>query len=121
MAHEPRVERETRGLATPPIGVYGLQSQISTHCRSHRATSPLAHARVLNVWGLERSATTMPPTRKPQGPRLEALLDQRDKLRVRISLAQSDGHSSDYDIGDLRRKLLLIDHAIIQQWDYPSA
>ena len=57
---------------------------------------------------------------KPNGPRLEALLDQRDRLRVKIGLAGSDGHSSDYDIGDLRRKLMLIDHAIIQQWEDPT-
>lgn len=58
---------------------------------------------------------------KPRGPRLEALLDQRDRLRVKISLAEHDGSTSDYELTDLRRKLLLIDHAIIQQWENPSA
>lgn len=58
---------------------------------------------------------------KPHGPRLEALLDQRDRLRVKINLAEHDGRTSDYDLTDLRRKLLLIDHAIIQQWENPGA
>lgn len=58
---------------------------------------------------------------KPHGPRLEALLDQRDRLRLEINLAQGGGRATDYDVGDLRRKLLLIDHAIIQQWEDPSA
>ena len=58
---------------------------------------------------------------KPRGPKLETLLDQRDRLRDKISLAENDGHSSDYDLGDLRRRLVIIDHAIIQQWDDPSA
>ena len=58
---------------------------------------------------------------KPRGPKLETLLDQRDGLRDKISLAENDGHSSDYDLGDLRRRLVIIDHAIIQQWDDPSA
>jgi hypothetical protein len=58
---------------------------------------------------------------KLYGPRLETLLDQRDHLRVEIALAATDGRSSDYDIGDLRRKLMLIDHAIMQQWEDPRA
>ena len=58
---------------------------------------------------------------KPHGPKLETLLDQRDRLRVKIGLAENDGHSSDYDLGDLRRRLMMIDHAIIQQWDDPNA
>ena len=57
---------------------------------------------------------------KLTGPRLEALLDRRDRLRLKIGLAVGDGQSSDYDIGDLRRKLMLIDHAIIQQWEDPT-
>jgi len=40
---------------------------------------------------------------------------------LEIGLAVGDGQSSDYDIGDLRRKLMLIDHAIIQQWEDPTA
>jgi hypothetical protein len=61
------------------------------------------------------------PHPKPHGPRLETLLDQRDRLRVEINSAQNDGRTTDYDVGDLRRRLMLIDHAIIQQWDDPAA
>jgi hypothetical protein len=58
---------------------------------------------------------------KPHGPRLETLLDQRDRLGIEITSAENDGRTTDYDVGNLRRKLLLIDHAIIQQWDDSAA
>lgn len=35
---------------------------------------------------------------KPRGLRLEALLDQRDRLRVKIGLAKHEGRTSDYDL-----------------------
>jgi hypothetical protein len=63
----------------------------------------------------------MTRARKPQGPKLEALLDQRERLRVKITEAENDGHSTDYDLGDLRRRLLMIDNAVIRQWDDPNA
>jgi hypothetical protein len=85
--------------------------------RSRPWTLDLYLARLSSAQVLEKQM----PRSKPNGPRLEALLDQLDRLRVKIGLAGSDGRSSGYDIGDLRRKLMLIDHAIIQQWEDPSA
>jgi len=56
------------------------------------------------------------PDPNPHGPRLESLLDQRDRLRIKISLAEQDGLTSDQEIGELRRQLLIVDHSIIQHW-----
>lgn len=57
--------------------------------------------------------------RKPVtvGPRLEALLDQRDHLRIKISLAEED----DTDVGELRRLLFELDRAILKHWETPES
>ena len=48
-----------------------------------------------------------------RGPRLEALLDERDHLRVQISLAK-DEHSE--EMAEKRRRLLELDRKIIRFW-----
>jgi hypothetical protein len=53
------------------------------------------------------------------GPKLAALLDERDTLRVRISLAD-DNSESEVGIGELRRRLYVLDRAILKQWETPD-
>ena len=47
------------------------------------------------------------------GPRLEALLDERDHLR--ISLAEDNSEHGE-PLALLRRRLVEVDHMIIEQW-----
>ena len=53
--------------------------------------------------------------RKPRnaGPRLEALLDERDHLRIKISMAEENGKAQ---LTELRRQLLYLEQEIEQQW-----
>jgi uncharacterized protein YdcH (DUF465 family) len=53
----------------------------------------------------------------PNTPRLEALLDERDHLRIKISLAEKDGRTAEEEIAQLRRKLLRLEHDILRHWD----
>ena len=50
---------------------------------------------------------------QPVGPRLETLLDERDHVRVRISLAEE--HSG-CEAAELRRKLTELEATIAKQW-----
>jgi hypothetical protein len=54
------------------------------------------------------------------GARLEALLDERDHLRIKINLAEDQGISSDVVV-ELRRRLLLLDKQIMDRWSTPEA
>ena len=58
--------------------------------------------------------------RKPieKGPRLEALLDERDHLRIKISMAEDRGNTD--DLIDMRRKLLDMDREIHALWESPA-
>jgi hypothetical protein len=47
------------------------------------------------------------------GPRLEALLDQRDHIRIKISLAEEEGGM---ELALLRQRLAELDHMILKQW-----
>ena len=53
-------------------------------------------------------------------PRLETLLDQRDHLRIKISLAEDDP-LVDADLSDLRGRLVELDHKITKSWGNPYA
>ena len=55
---------------------------------------------------------------KDVGPRLEALLDERDHLRIRISMSE-DHHS--HEVAVMRRRLLQLDHDILKGWTSPQA
>jgi hypothetical protein len=48
-----------------------------------------------------------------RGPRLEALLDERDHLRVKISLA---GDQTGEEIFAIRRRLVELDRQITRHW-----
>ena len=41
----------------------------------------------------------------PQNPRLEALLDEMDHIRIRLSLLMDDQPSDEAEIAELRRQL----------------
>ena len=49
------------------------------------------------------------------GPRLEALLDERDHLRIKINLAEGNAEHGE-PLALLRRRLVELDHMIIKQW-----
>jgi hypothetical protein len=53
-------------------------------------------------------------------PRLEALLDERDHLRIKISLAEDDPMAM-AEILVMRRRLLELDHQISKDWGNPYA
>jgi hypothetical protein len=53
--------------------------------------------------------------RNSVGPRLEALLDERDHLRIRISLDVENPDASD-KVALMRRRLLELDREIIKHW-----
>lgn len=61
--------------------------------------------------------------RKPLaiGPRLEALLDERDHLRIEINLAQQKPEVLPEELALLRRKLFELDRDILNQWGAPNA
>lgn len=52
---------------------------------------------------------------RERGPRLEALLDERDHLRVRLSMAQN-GEGGPSDVGEIRHRLLVVDREIVRHW-----
>jgi hypothetical protein len=54
---------------------------------------------------------------KQRGPRLEALLDERDHLRIQISMAETEGSE---DLTEKRRRLLQLDREIMRHWDKPG-
>jgi hypothetical protein len=59
-------------------------------------------------------------TREPTsvGPKLEALLDQRDHVRVKISLAMSGPETE--RLTELRRQLFELDRKILKNWETPN-
>jgi len=61
--------------------------------------------------------------RKPieVGPRLEALLDERDHLRIKINLAENSPEALPEELKALRRRLFDLDLQISKQWEAPSA
>jgi hypothetical protein len=54
------------------------------------------------------------------GPRLEALLDERDHLRIKINLAEG-APAAAADVGDMRLRLVELDREILQRWERPGA
>lgn len=62
----------------------------------------------------------MTSTPKPYGPRLEALLDRRDRLRIKINLAEKDGKVSEPEIAQARSELLMLNREIMLWWDNPG-
>ena len=60
-------------------------------------------------------------TREPTliGPKLEALLNERDHVRVKIRLAMSAAETE--HLADLRRQLFELDRQILKSWETPSA
>lgn len=53
------------------------------------------------------------------GVRLEAMLNERDHLRVQIKLAEQSG--VDPELLEMRRKLLQLDKEIMQRWGETDA
>jgi hypothetical protein len=55
--------------------------------------------------------------RKPAelGPRLEALLDERDHIRIKLTLV--DDHDAEGEAFELRQKLLKLDKEITAHWN----
>ena len=51
-----------------------------------------------------------------KGPRLEALLDERDHLRVQISLAEEIGVVEPAILEEARRRLVAVDLEIVRSW-----
>jgi hypothetical protein len=52
----------------------------------------------------------------PIGPRLEKLLDERDHLRIQISIALDDEAGEPERVAELRRRLLLLEEDIRNHW-----
>ena len=48
-------------------------------------------------------------------PRLEAWLDERDHLRIKINVAEGSAEHGE-PLALLRRRLVEVDHMIIKQW-----
>jgi hypothetical protein len=61
--------------------------------------------------------------RKPSnlGPRLEALLDERDHLRIQISLAEDNAGAEPREIAALRLQLVALDQQILRRCEEPSS
>jgi hypothetical protein len=59
----------------------------------------------------------VPRKENPVGPRLEALLDERDQVRIKIRAAEKEGGMG---LALLRRRLLELDHTILKQWSDPG-
>ena len=55
------------------------------------------------------------------GPKLQALLDERDHLRVKINLAEHDPNADQELLLLARHRLMEIDRQILQGWEYPNA
>jgi hypothetical protein len=54
------------------------------------------------------------------GPKLQALLDERDHLRVQINLAQHDLNADGELVHLARHRLLEVDRQILRRWEYPG-
>ena len=52
------------------------------------------------------------------GPRLEALLDERDHIRIKISMAEEEKQT---ELAVLHQRLAELDHMILKQWSDPAA
>ena len=57
---------------------------------------------------------------KPPGPRLEALLDERDHLRVKISMANERAHADSAEVKLLFKRLHELDKEIAVRWGKPE-
>jgi hypothetical protein len=55
------------------------------------------------------------------GPRLEALLDVRDHLRVKINLAENNPDTLPEELVMLKRTLFELDRDILKHWETPDA
>lgn len=55
------------------------------------------------------------------GPRLGALLDERDHLRIQINLAESADSAEPEILSQARHRLIAIERQIQQQWDNPES
>jgi hypothetical protein len=54
------------------------------------------------------------------GPRLEALLDERDHLRIKINLAEGAPAIDQQGLAEMRRLLVNLDRQILKQWETPD-
>ena len=52
------------------------------------------------------------------GPRLETLLDERDHIRIKISLMED--HDAEGAVFGLRQRLVALDKEIMKHWAEPS-
>jgi hypothetical protein len=55
------------------------------------------------------------------GPRLEALLDERDHLRIKINLAADKADLDGEELVEMRRRLVNLDRQILKHWETPNA
>ncbi len=55
------------------------------------------------------------------GPHLKALMDERDDLHIKISLASDSTSSHSDDIHSMQLRLALLDREILKSWSDPSA
>lgn len=61
--------------------------------------------------------------RKPTniGPRLETLLDERDHLRIKISMAEDNPDTLPEAMKVFRQALFELDRRILKHWEEPDA
>ena len=55
------------------------------------------------------------------GPKLEALLDERDHLRAQINLAEQDPNADQELLLLARHRLIEIDRETLKGWEHPDA
>ena len=83
-----------------------------------RYDHPLRHG--LDERFLARHGHAMHRKQKPHGPRLEALLDERDHLRVKISMANDSAHGDSAEVELLLKRLHELDKEIAVRWGKPE-
>jgi len=58
---------------------------------------------------------------RPDNPRLEALLDDRDHLRIKLNLAEVAGDTHQDALQDMRDRLRALEKQIDDEWGDPNA
>ena len=55
------------------------------------------------------------------GPRLQSLLDERDRLRTKIKSVEDSTATDRQALTEMRRELVNLDVRILRQWETPAA
>jgi len=110
------------GKAGPPheAGGLSLSAQIEAEPNDRFLPSSAATERFVSYMLSPKHGGLMPRHLSDRGPRLEALLDERDHLRIKINLAQDDPINGE-ELAQMRRQLLTLDREIMKQWGSPNA